>query len=247
VLDTGVPTFTGSTFSGYVGSVVDVTSLAVARSALSNLSRRLMHAHEEAQAAVSKKLQEDLCQRMILLTLRLHRLKTVSERGEVHAGIEELSDQLAAVASELFNVCDPMFERLKLLGLAAACRMLCEEASKKHGTVIEFRHDGVPPHLPDDLSLALFRVLQEAIVNGVNHAAIRGIDVSLTGTASEICLDIAGFGSGFGSGRDTPDGGVGLVGIRERLESLEGGCTIESSRDAGTRVRAWLPLPTSPG
>ena len=83
ILDTGLPRFSGKDFDGYVGSAVDITRLGRARAELSNLSRHLMQAHERERAALAKTLHEDVCQRMVALTLRLHNLQGAAHDGEV--------------------------------------------------------------------------------------------------------------------------------------------------------------------
>ena len=74
ILDTGLPRFSGQEFDGYVGSAVDITTVGRARTELSNLSRHLIQAHERERAALARTLHEDVCQRMMALTLRLHHL-----------------------------------------------------------------------------------------------------------------------------------------------------------------------------
>ena len=83
ILDTGLPRFSGKDFDGYVGSAVDITRLGRAHAELSNLSRHLMQAHERERAALAKTLHEDVCQRMVALTLRLHNLQGTAHDGEV--------------------------------------------------------------------------------------------------------------------------------------------------------------------
>ena len=103
MLDTGVPRFSGEDFEGYVGSAVDITSLGRTRAELSNLSRYLMQAHEQERAALARKLHEDVCQRMVALTLRLHNLRgTAQERGAIV--VADISEQLASLVGEIAAV-----------------------------------------------------------------------------------------------------------------------------------------------
>ena len=93
ILDTGLPRFSGKDFDGYVGSAVDITRLGRARAELSNLSRHLMQAHERERAALAKTLHEDVCQRMMALTLRLHNLQGAAHDGEVQAVVADISEK----------------------------------------------------------------------------------------------------------------------------------------------------------
>ena len=238
ILDTGLPRFSGKDFDGYVGSAVDITRLRRIRAELSNLSRHLMQAHERERAALARTLHEDVCQRMMVLTLRLHHLQGAAHDGEV----ADISEKLASLAGEIAAVSDPIHQRLELLGLTTAGRGFCEELSARYTVTIHFADQDVPRHLPSDIAITLFRVLQESAVNAVVHSAAHEVWVSLRGSSAEIRLEIVDRGIGFDPQRAVPSGGVGLVAIRERLKLVNGDCVIVSRPGEGTRVEGWVPL-----
>ena len=242
ILDTGLPRFSGKVFDGYVGSAVEITTLGRARAELSNLSRHLMQAHERERAALAKTLHENVCQRMMALTLRLHNLEGAAHDGELQAVVADISEKLASLVGEIAAVSDPVHQRLELLGLTTAGRRFCEDLSARYDVAIHFQDEGVPRSLPSDIALALFRVLQEATVNAVVHSAAHEVWVSVRGTAAEIRLHIVDRGVGFDTERAVPNGGVGLVAIRERLKLVNGDGVIVSRPGDGTRVEAWVPL-----
>jgi signal transduction histidine kinase len=241
VLDTGMPKSSGDIFEGFVGTAVDVTGLGRARAELSNLSRHLMRENEDERAAVSKALHEDIGQRIGVLTMRLHRLKA-SQGDEMKAVVDEISEQLGALSGDIVTVSDPLYQKIEVLGLTAATRALCDELSAQYEIAIHFEHEHVPADLPIFVAVALFRVMQEAVVNAVKHSASLDVWVSLRGAASELRLEILDSGIGFDEQRDVRSDCVGLVGIRERLKLVNGGSAIESRPGEGTRVVAWVPL-----
>jgi signal transduction histidine kinase len=242
ILDTGLPRFSGQDFDGYVGSAVDITRLGQARAELSHLSRHLMQAHEQEHAALARTLHDDVCQRMMALTLRLHTLRGAAHDGEVKAVVADISEKLANLIGEIAAVSDPVHQRLELLGLPTAGRRFCEDLSARYEVAIHFQDEGVPHNLPSDVALALFRVLQEAAVNAAVHSAASEVWVSVRGTAAEIRLHIVDRGVGFDMQNAVPSGGVGLVAIRERLKLVNGDSVIVSRPGEGTRVEAWVPL-----
>ena len=185
ILDTGVPRFAVDGFAGYIGSAIDVTELKLASVALSNLSRRLLQSHEDERASLARELNDDLCQRLMGLTLQLHSLSKTSRGGasQMPAGVEELCVQLGDLASDIHAISDRWYCRLELLGLAVSAGSFCQELSARHGVTIDFRHNDVPDNLPDAVALALFRVLQEALGNAVRHAKVRRVSVSLAAVA----------------------------------------------------------------
>ena len=212
------------------------------RAEVSNLSRHLMQAHERERAALAKTLHEDICQRMVALTLRLHHLHGAAHDGEVQAIVAEINKQLADLVCDIAAVSDPVHQRLELLGLTTAGRRFCQDLSARYNVAIHFQDEDVPRYLPADIALVLFRVLQEASVNAVVHSSAREVWVSVRGTAAEIRLHIVDRGVGFDPQRAVPSGGVGLVAIRERLKLVNGDSVIVSRPGEGTRVEAWVPL-----
>jgi signal transduction histidine kinase len=242
ILDTGVPRFSGKDFNGYVGSAIDITRLGRARAELSKLSRHLMRAHEQERAALAQRLGEDVCQRMVALTLRLHHVQGAAPDGE----LADIREKLASLVGELAAVADPVHQRLELLGLATAARGFCDDLSAEHDVAIHFQDEDVPADLPSDIALALFRVLQEGTINAIVHSGARELWVSMRGTTAEIRLQIVDRGVGFDTQRVAPGGGVGLLAIRERLTLVNGASAIVSHPGEGTRVEAWVPLRLDP-
>jgi signal transduction histidine kinase len=243
ILDTGLPRFSGKGFDGYVGSAVDITRLGQARAELSSLSRHLMQAQERERAALAKTLHEDVCQRIMALTLRLHNLQGAAPDGEVQAVVADVSEKLESLVGEIAAVPDPVHQRLELLGLATAARGFCQDLSARSDVAVHFQTEDVPRYLPSDIALALFRVLQEAAGNAVVHSAAREVWVSVRGTAADIRLQIVDRGVGFDTQCAVPSGGIGLVAIRERLKLVSGDSLIVSRPGEGTCVEAWVPLP----
>src|SRR5262249_190433 len=128
------------------------------------------------------------------------------------------------------------------LGFAAAARTLCHGLSTQHQVIIDFRNGGVARDLPLEGSLALFRVLEEALANAVKHARVNRMSVSLRGDADGIQLEVADEGVGFDPEAALKSHGLGLIGMRERIKLVDGECTIDSQPGAGTRIRVSVPL-----
>jgi signal transduction histidine kinase len=105
----------------------------------------------------------------------------------------------------------------------------------------EFSHAGIPHNLPKEISLCLFRVLQEAMQNAVKHSGKRYFKAELLGTSGEIQLFVRDSGVGF----DQQDGidrrGLGLISMRERMRLVGGEFSIESRAGYGTTIRARVP------
>ena len=204
----------------------------------SQLNQHLLQAQERDTAALARTLHEDICQRMVALTMRLHTLQGAAHAAEIVA----IREQLARLAGELAAISDPIHRRLELLGFTTASRRLCEELSAQYNVAIHFQDDNVPRDVPGEVALVLFRVLQEATVNAVVHSGAREIWVSVRGTGAEVRLRVVDRGVGFATQKGTADRGVGLLAIRERLKLVDGQSAVVSTPREGTRVEAWVPV-----
>ena len=244
ILDTGAPRFDSATFAGYVGSAVDVTDLKLATVALSSLSRGLMQAYEKERAWIARELHEDLCQRMMALTMRLHSLSELprSGAGEMRTGLAELCGRFTDLTGDILSISDRIHARLELLGLRTVAMRFCEHLSAQHDALIDFQANGVPDDLNNDVALAVFRVMQEALTNAMTHSAARRVSVSLDGNEDEIRLEVSDDGVGFEPDAAMNGQGLGLIGMRERLKAVGGDCTIRSRCGAGTQILARVPI-----
>ncbi|MCC4118375.1 CHASE3 domain-containing protein [Aromatoleum toluclasticum] len=128
---------------------------------------------------------------------------------------------------------------LQELGLVAALRTLGEEFAKNAGVEVALDlPDGDVP-LPSEVSLALFRIAQEALTNVRRHAHARRVELSLQITPERTELAVADDGAGFDAA--AARGRHGLAGIRHRVQMFAGELAIDSRPGQGTRIRASLP------
>jgi signal transduction histidine kinase len=97
--------------------------------------------------------------------------------------------------------------------------------------------------LPDTHRTCVFRVVQEALTNCGRHAQARHVRVALHGGPAQLTLTIQDDGAGFDVAAGRAAGGLGLVGIDERVRALSGALEILSQPRKGTLLRAVLPLP----
>jgi signal transduction histidine kinase len=118
----------------------------------------------------------------------------------------------------------------------------CRELSDRHGMEIEFHSESIPKDLPREISLCLFRVLQEALQNAIKHSGSRHFQVFLNGGSSGVELTVRDSGIGFDLEAATRVSGLGLTSIRERLKLVNGELFIDSQLKRGTTIQARVPL-----
>ena len=119
---------------------------------------------------------------------------------------------------------------------------------QRTGTRVTVKLSSLPSHLSLPVKITVYRVIQEALSNAYRHAGGAGQEVRVDASAHQLTLTVADCGPGFDDVNNwARDEHLGLVGMRERLESLGGTFTIESERGRGTRIIAQLPLDGPPG
>src|SRR5215510_12616525 len=169
IFDSGVPRFTADGFfAGYIGSAIDITERKLAEEALSVVSRRLIEAHEEERTWIARELHDDFSQRVAMVSADLECLEQDLSGSEVQAKAhaEEIKKQIRDLASDIQALSHRLHSsKLEYLGLVAACNGFCRELSERHVVEVEFYSENVPTNLPSEISLCLFRVLQEALQN----------------------------------------------------------------------------------
>jgi signal transduction histidine kinase len=178
------------------------------------------------------------------LAIELERWKQqVPESIDFSDHIERARKRIFDVSKDVQSLSHRLHSsKLEYLGIATAAKSFCRELSDQHRVRIDFVHFDVPPNLPKEASLALFRVLQEALQNAVKHSRAKDFKVELRGTPDEIHLTVSDSGAGFDQREALGSRGLGLVSMRERLQLVNGTMVIESEPGRGTTIRARVPI-----
>jgi two-component system, NarL family, sensor histidine kinase DevS len=128
-------------------------------------------------------------------------------------------------------------------GLLPALRDLTGGLEDQGGPKVELEVDlPAGARLPAKLETAVFRITQEALTNVVKHAQAKSVHITFARRERSVVLAVEDDGHGF-SPSQVPGGGLGIVGMRERVASVNGALDIESKRGAGTRLTVEIPLP----
>jgi len=246
ILDTGVPRFSpDGSFAGYIGSSLDITERKLAEDALATVGRRLIEAHEEERTWIARELHDDIAQRVALVSVELAQYDphAADARRGVKDFIQRACERLIDLGQDVQTLSHRLHSsKLEYLGFLTAAKSFCHELSVQRKVHIEFRHSNMPPELPKEISLCLFRVLQEALQNAVKHSAVQNFTVELHGTKAGISLTVTDSGVGFNWHDAMDRRGLGLISMRERLRLVNGELSIQSEPGRGTTVTARVPL-----
>jgi PAS domain S-box-containing protein len=246
IFDYGVPRFNADgSFAGYIGSASDMTDQKMAQEALEKVSGQLIEAQERERRRLARELHDDICQRLAMLSLKIEKVTKGAGRGP-----SSFADQLEKIWQQCSNLTVDVQALshelhpsiLDNLGLATAVKSFCREVAEQSGVAVEFVGKNMPDSLPHEVSLALFRVVQEALHNAVRYSGQKHFEVRLQEISGELELEVSDQGVGFDAQNAKNGGGLGLVSMAERIHQVNGTFNIDSQPNAGTRIRARVPL-----
>jgi len=232
----------------FIGEVLDVTERKQAEELLSSVNRKLIEAQEQERTRIARELHEDINQRLALVAIDMNH---ISEDAGLRPGLRkrmgELAKQVEDISTDVHAITHrPHSSKLEHLGIIFAIRSFCKEYAEQQKVKIDFSRDEIPPaHIPQDVLVCLFRVLQEALSNAVKHSGARLFEVKLYREVDAVGLRVSDRGVGFDpemTMKTMNQSGLGLVSMRERLRLVQGTFSIESKPNGGTTIDAPVPL-----
>ena len=204
--------------------------------------RRVVEAQEQERARLARELHDETGQALTSILLGLKSLDDRAAADSDRAAVTELRE---LVVSTLQNVRRLAVElrpaTLDDFGLVPAIERLRDVVEAQAGISVDIRSDLGDARLPSDVETALYRIVQEAFTNVLKHAAASRVSVRLDRRADKVTLVVHDDGRGFDPAT-AREGSLGLVGMRERAALLGGHLTTESSEDAGTMIKAEVPI-----
>jgi PAS domain S-box-containing protein len=212
---------------------------------LQNLAGHLILVQEEERHRIARDFHDDINQKLAMVQIDLERLgqqlpgSADQFRHILHeqwSRVSEISSDIRAILHRLHPT------KLQYVGLVATTKNLCRELSARHEVEIDFSSDNIPQEPPLEISVCIFRVLQEALQNAIRHSGSRQFRVSLDGEFNEILLKVSDSGTGFDLDDAMNGKGLGLTSMRERLRLVNGQLSISSQPQSGTTVCAHVPL-----
>lgn len=234
--------------TGDLGQVTRVLESAKNRQLL---GIKIILAQEEERRRIAREIHDGPAQSMANLILRADIAERMLARGEIKAVREELVDLKRHVRTELEEVRKIIFNlrpmTLDDLGLIPTIRKLVQDFEEKTRIRTKFELRGKERRLSSGMEVALFRLVQESLTNVSKHAEATFVTVDMTFRPDgKVRVVIVDNGIGFDVARWKAKGGgsgasFGLVGMKERVELLEGTFEIESNANAGTKIVIEVP------
>jgi len=212
---------------------------------LRRISSSLIEAQEQERQRIARELHDDIVQRLVMLALELEgmQLDVPDSASEIRTRIGTLQNETTRITDDVQLLSHELHSsKLQYLGIVEATKIFCDEFSKRQKVEIDFQTHDLLPALPTELSLPLFRVLQEALSNATKHSGVKQFEVRLWGSTGAINLTISDLGSGFDTETAMKSAGLGLMSMQERLRLVHGDLSIKSDRKGGTTIHARVPV-----
>lgn len=209
-----------------------------------HLSRRLLSSMEDARKSLAQDLHDEFGQTLTALHFGLEGLTgTIPSRMEdqrirldgLTILIEQLGDKIRNITSDLRP------DLLDDLGLIPTLDWYIEEFRMNHEEIeVEFQAAGFRKRLPPEMEIVIYRIFQEGLNNVVKHAKASHVNVTLTYSHPQVIFILKDDGVGFDETKSSD--GIGLLGMRERVDSVKGIIDIRSVKNKGTTIRVELPI-----
>jgi signal transduction histidine kinase len=217
------------------------------------LSARLMRAQDDERRRIAQMLHETTAQDLAALKMHLARLNrtgvglSAADRAALTESIDLADRSMTGIRTLSYLVHPPFLDEA---GLLSAIRWYASGFAKRSGITVDLDLPSTLERMPQPVETTLFRVVQEALINVHHHAESPTASIRLRVDGNRLTLEIEDRGHGMPSEliAQLPTGGgalgVGVAGMRERLQQLGGRLEITSSA-RGTTVRAQIPLPAN--
>ena len=214
---------------------------------LRTLSRRLVNIQEEERRAIALELHDQIGQMLTALKLAISRAsRSSSDANKVILAEAQttVSDLIGKVRQMSLNLRPSMLDDLGLLPTLIWHFQQCNTQAKLN---VDFRHSGLERQFPKDVSIAAYRIVQEAMTNIMRYAGVEDVLVNAWADDAVLHIRIEDKGKGFNPTDLSLSSSVGLQGMKERAMLLGGRLSIESAPGIGTSITAELPLQDKKG
>lgn len=240
----GIPLIVNGVLSGVIGLYQDVTDRNRAQAAFRRIADKLDNLQQEERRRVARDLHDSTSQELAVLNWNLTQLMSMIDKKDVRLV------ELATQTKELAMQCSSRIRSATYLlhppplgkeRLHAVVRRLGEEFEQRSGIRVTVEVPVKFPRLSEAVEIAVFRVLQESLANVLRHSGSPAVQISLTLRSNWLTLVVSDEGKlELSGGIRSLKAGVGVTGMRERLEELGGHLMIEQTAQ-GSTVVATLP------
>ncbi|MFB4167821.1 sensor histidine kinase [Virgibacillus sp. JSM 102003] len=209
---------------------------------------KIIEAQEDERRKISREIHDGPAQMLANILLRSELVDRTFREGTVDDALKEIKSVRKMIRSSLYEVRRIIYDlrpmALDDLGLIPTIKKYVATIADYNDTEIEFSTMGLEKRLNQKYEIAFFRLVQESIQNAIKHAEATLIKVKLDVGPKDLVMVINDNGKGFDPALKR-DKSFGLIGMRERVEMLNGKLTINSTIGEGTKIKIKVPYELS--
>jgi PAS domain S-box-containing protein len=226
-----------------ISIIHDISDRKKAEQEVKGLTGRLITAQEDERCRIARELHDNACQQLALLGIRQEKLRQGLHDDQVtqQSELKGMKEQVGLLVSDLRSLSHELHSStLEHVGLSAALEDLRDEVSEAHGITVHLIDNGVPADLRSNVALCLYRVVQQALANVVEHSGAAGAEVEIGAGPTHMMLRVVDAGRGFDA--VSAPRGLGLISMRERVHLVGGTLDIRSGVGQGTVLTVTVPI-----
>ncbi|WP_085991338.1 sensor histidine kinase [Oceanobacillus senegalensis] len=205
---------------------------------------KIIEAQEDERRKISREIHDGPAQMLANILLRSEIIGKIYQQGDAKKALDEMRSIREMVRSSLYEVRRIIYDlrpmALDDLGLIPTIKKYISSVSEYQQLDIGFVLLGEEKRLNQKYEIAFFRLMQEALQNAIKHAEASSIQVKLEIGENQLTLIVKDNGKGFDPGIKS-DKSFGLIGMKERVEILDGKLTIQSVIGKGTTISIQVP------
>ncbi|MHC4131225.1 MAG: MEDS domain-containing protein [Planctomycetota bacterium] len=218
--------------------------LAKSRETLRMLTGQLLSVQEEERRRLARELHDDLTQRLAILAIDIGKLEgqLKSDTNTFAPKLKDIKQRIIDLSANVHDISRQLHPSIiDDLGLRQAIQSECKNFTKREGILINYHSKEIPSKIQKQISVCLFRTVQEGLRNIAKHANVKQANVSLLNDNNDIILTIEDSGDGFDINKDHKMG-LGLVSMQERVHLISGSFSIKSKPGRGTKIKVTASL-----
>lgn len=249
----GVPIFDNARrLIKQTGVVQDITDRVRTEEDLRRLSQQLLNTRDQEQRRIARQMHETVGQSLAALNMTLRRIQDTagklngSSRALLSSARQLTNEAVREVRTVSYVMHPPLLDEA---GLSPALRWYARGFAERSGIGVDVQIPEDLPRSAQDVEIAIYRIVQEALTNVHRYSGSRTAQIRVGRSNGDLVAEIRDEGCGMALPNHRPGAtppGVGIAGMRERVQLLNGALEIDSAPGKGTTVRATIPVAAKP-
>ncbi|MCO4347281.1 sensor histidine kinase [Staphylococcus agnetis] len=208
-----------------------------------HMIQKTIAAQENERKRISRELHDGVVQELINVNVEMRLLKyqqnmesMIKQSHNIEGLMAKLIDDIRNLSSELRP------SSLDDLGLDAAFKTYFKQLENNYGLMVNYHFDMPPQRFDSEIETVVYRVVQEAVFNAMKYADVDVVDVNVRKDKNRLFAEVSDQGTGFDPKGHPKGSGLGLYGMNERAELVNGKLDIKTEKGKGTLVTLEVPL-----